>query len=309
MIYTVTLNPSLDYLLSFDSLAAGSLNRAAEARYLPGGKGNNVAQVLTSLGGDATALGFTGGFTGRELERLLAHSGVRSDFIHVDGDTRVNVKIRAGQETEINAAGPAISELQFRKLADQVRGMAAGDVLVLSGSIPASLPADAYEQLADICRTAGCRFTVDAEGSALRKTLKYRPLLVKPNHHELAALIGTAIRTKEEAALHARTLIDEGAEQVIVSLAGEGAVYVSAEETYLANAPAGRVRGSVGAGDSMVAGFLAATAAGKSAAEAFRAGIAAGSATAFSDRLCTAEEAAALIPRITVTQFEGGDRK
>ncbi|GKV70049.1 1-phosphofructokinase [Sporosarcina sp. NCCP-2716] len=307
MIYTVTLNPSLDYLLTLDSFEPGALNRTLSDQYLAGGKGINVAQVLHNLGTAVRALGFTGGFTGLELERLLHEAGVTTDFIRTAGNTRVNVKLRAGEETEVNAAGPSLSPDQFEQLKEQLGRLGSGDTLVLSGSVPTSLPGDTYEQLAAICVETGCRFTVDAEGDSLLKTLPYRPLLVKPNHHELGAIVGAQISTPEEAVRHAQKLLAQGAEQVIVSLAGAGAVYVSRSLSLMANAPEGTVRGSVGAGDSMVAGFLAAVSAGRSAEDAFRFAVASGSATAFSDCLCTEEQVLSLLPHISVTQLEGGN--
>ncbi|MDW0110629.1 1-phosphofructokinase [Sporosarcina aquimarina] len=307
MIYTVTLNPSLDYLLTLDDLSIGSLNRSKSDHFLPGGKGINVSQVLTSFGVPSNALGFTGGFTGQEVERLLQTAGITSDFISVQGETRVNVKIRAVEETEVNAAGPKIDTYQFEKLKTQVRNLSSHDVLVLSGSIPASLPEDTYEQFARLCDDSGIRFVVDAEGASLLKTLPYRPFLIKPNHHELGEMVGTDISTLEDAVHHAKTLIQLGAQQVIVSLAGEGAVYVSESLSLIANAPKGTVRGSVGAGDSMVAGFLAALMHEESFENAFRKAIASGSATAFSDRLCTKEQVEALLAQVVVTPLKGGN--
>ncbi len=307
MIYTVTLNPSLDYLLTLDSFVPGTLNRTRSDQYLAGGKGINVAQVLNNLGTAGMALGFTGGFTGLELERLLQEAGVSTDFIRVTGNTRVNVKLRANEETEVNAAGPLLTPAQFEQLKEQVRRLGSGDTLVLSGSVPSSMPDDTYEQLAAICSGSGCRFTVDAEGDSLLKSLPYRPLLVKPNHHELGAMVGAEISTPEEAVRHAKTLAAKGAEQIIVSLAGAGAVYVSESLSLMANAPAGTVRGSVGAGDSMVAGFLAAESQGCSVQDSFRFAVASGSATAFSDRLCTEEQVLSLLPHISVIQLEGGN--
>lgn len=307
MIYTVTLNPSLDYLLTLDDLSIGSLNRSKSDYFLPGGKGINVSQVLTAFGVPSNALGFTGGFTGREVERLLQTAGITADFISVRGDTRVNVKLRAAEETEVNATGPKIDSLQFEELKAQIRNLSSHDVLVLSGSIPSSLPADTYEQFARLCNDSRIRFVVDAEGESLLKTLPYRPFLIKPNHHELGEMVGAEVSTLKDAVKHAKTLIQLGAQQVIVSLAGEGAVYVSESLSLIANAPKGTVRGSVGAGDSMVAGFLAALAQKESIEHAFRKAIASGSATAFSDRLCTKEQAKMLLTQVVVTPLEGGN--
>lgn len=309
MIYTVTLNPSLDYLLTLNSLKLGALNRSTSDHYLAGGKGINVSQVLTTFNVPSSALGFTGGFTGRELERLLQHDGISTDFIPVNGDTRVNVKLRAIEETEVNAAGPGIETLQFEKLKSQVQNLGLHDTLVLSGNVPSSLPDDTYEQLARLCKRSGSEFVVDAEAAYLMKTLPFNPLLIKPNHHELGEMVGAEIHSLTDAATHARTLIEKGAQQVIVSLAGDGAVYVNESTTLIANAPKGKVLGSVGAGDSMVAGFLAALEQQLSLEDAFKNAIASGSATAFSDRLCTRKEVDALLPHISVTRLEGGNKR
>lgn len=308
MIYTLTLNPSLDYLLTLDSLSLGALNRSNSDHFLAGGKGINVSQVLTTLGVPSSALGFTGGFTGREVERLLQKAGISTDFISVEGETRVNVKLRATEETEVNAAGPIIDSLRFEKLKAQVKNLGKHDVLVLSGSIPSSLPEDTYEQFARLCKKSGIRFVVDAEGTSLLKTLPYRPFLVKPNHHELGEMVGAEVRSLEDAVEHATSLVELGAEQVIVSLAGEGAVYVNESLSLIANAPKGVVRGSVGAGDSMVAGFLAALEQDEPIEHAFKMSIASGSATAFSDRLCTQQQVDALLSQVVVTSFEGGKK-
>lgn len=309
MIYTVTLNPSLDYLLTLDSLSLGALNRSASDHFLAGGKGINVSQVLTTLGVPSSALGFTGGFTGQEIERLLQKAGVSTNFIVVEGETRVNVKLRAAEETEVNAAGPTIDSLRFEKLKAQVKNLGIHDVLVLSGSIPSSLPEDTYEQFARLCSKSGIRFVVDAEGASLLKTLPYRPFLIKPNHHELGEMVGAEVNSLQDAVKHAKTLVRLGAEQVIVSLAGDGAVYVSESISLIANAPKGTVQGSVGAGDSMVAGFLAALEKDEPIEQAFKLSIASGSATAFSDRLCTQQQVDALLPQVVVTPLEGGNEQ
>ncbi|VDG94497.1 Tagatose-6-phosphate kinase [Lysinibacillus sphaericus] len=309
MIYTVTLNPSLDYLLTLDSLSLGALNRSSSDHFLAGGKGINVSQVLTTLGVPSSALGFTGGFTGREIERLLQKAGISTNFIAVEGETRVNVKLRATEETEVNAAGPIIDSLRFEKLKAQVKNLGIHDVLVLSGSIPSSLPEDTYEQFAQLCSKSGIRFVVDAEGASLLKTLPYRPFLIKPNHHELGEMVGAEVNSLQDAVKHAKTLVRLGAEQVIVSLAGDGAVYVSETLSLIANAPKGTVQGSVGAGDSMVAGFLAALEKDEPIEQAFKLSIASGSATAFSDRLCTQQQVDALLPQVVVTSLEGGSEQ
>lgn len=210
MIYTVTLNPSLDYLLTLDSLSLGALNRSTSDHFLAGGKGINVSQVLTTFGVPSNALGFTGGFTGLEVERLLQKAGISTNFIAVPGETRVNVKLRAAEETEVNAAGPVIDRLHFEKLKAQAKNLARHDVLVLSGSIPASLPENTYEQFAKLCSESDIRFVVDAEGASLLKTLPFRPFLIKPNHHELGEMVGADVHSLLDAVKHAKTLVKRG---------------------------------------------------------------------------------------------------
>ncbi|MUV36432.1 6-phosphofructokinase [Lentibacillus sp. JNUCC-1] len=287
MIYTLTLNPSLDYILQLDDLQTGRLNRVDKTFKFPGGKGINVSQVLKTLGIDSVTLGLIGGFTGDRLCQLLHKKDIRTDFIQVEEDTRINVKIKAQEETELNAKGPTCSQEKYQALTDQIKKLTTNDMLILSGSIPSTLPDTTYEQLAGICYEQGTPFVVDAEGDLLKRVLPYKPFLIKPNHHELGELFDTKVTTAEEAIPYGRKLIQDGAQHVLVSLAGNGAVLISKDKTFITSAPRGNIVGSVGAGDSMVAGFIAGYHASHSTYEAFKLSVAAGSATAFSNGLAT----------------------
>ncbi len=286
MIYTVTLNPSIDYVASAPEFAAGKLNRLSEEVFLPGGKGNNVSMVLNHLGVQSTALGFIAGFTGEQIERMLAAQGICTDFIKLsEGNSRINMKINSvsdKEETEINGCGPKVCPKDIEKLKKKIEKLAAGDTIILSGSIPPGVPDTIYE---DICRQlngTGVRVIVDAEKKLLEKVLKYRPFLIKPNHHELGQMYGIGIHTQDEAVFYAKKLQQEGAENVIVSMAEKGAVLIGAGgETWRMEAPKGQVVNSTGAGDSMIAGFLAGKYSGKTDKEAFEQAVFCGSACAF----------------------------
>ncbi|MFC0296296.1 1-phosphofructokinase [Geobacillus jurassicus] len=303
MIYTCTLNPSVDYIVHLDELHVGELNRSVKTFTFPGGKGINVSRVLKRLGVDSTALGFIGGFTGGFIESELRNEGIACDFVHVLGQTRINVKLKAGRETEINGEGPMIANDDAAQLMEKIGALSAEDVLVLAGSAPMSLSVDVYEQLAAEAVKRRVRLVVDTSGPALEALLACRPFLAKPNHHELAELFGAAALTKEEIIPYGRRLVERGVEHVIVSMGGAGAFYFGQEAVLCAEAPKGTVKNSVGAGDSMVAGFLAAWANGTSIEEAFAYSVAAGSATAFSEDLCTKEEVEALVERVRVVRL------
>jgi len=307
MIYTLTLNPSLDYILQLDQVTLGQLNRTYSESKFPGGKGINVSQVLKNLDVPSTTLGFLGGFTGDYIENYLQGLDINTDFISIEEDTRINVKLKTDQETEINAIGPSINEENFLSLKNKVNQLTDQDTLVLAGSIPSTLPPTTYEELVKICVDNGTKFVVDAEGDLLKKVLPFYPLLIKPNHHELGGLFNTTISSREEAIYYARKLIDQGAQHVIVSLAGDGAVFVSKDVSLIATVPKGEVKGSVGAGDSMVAGFISQHQNGESLKEAFRFSVATGSATAFSLGLCTKEKVHNLLPQVDVIEYSKGE--
>ena len=292
MIYTVTLNPALDYIVQVDELKTGQINRATEEQIFPGGKGINVSMVLKNLGHDSVALGFVAGFTGNQLIRELQQRGVRSDFISVEGGmTRINVKVKGKNETEINGAGPKVSPLAVQVLMIQMERLKSGDMLVLSGSIPNSIPEDIYERLMKRLKGRGVDVVVDTTGPCLMDTLACESFLIKPNHYELGELFGVSIETKQDAKIYAEKLQKMGAKNVLVSMASEGAVLLDEHGVYHeSEAPKGVVKNSVGAGDSMIAGFLAAYMETKDYKKAFEMGVSAGSASAFSEYLATKEE-------------------
>lgn len=303
MIYTVTLNPSVDYIVEVEELALGGLNRMKRDMKLPGGKGINVSRVLKQLGVDSTATGFLGGFTGGYIEGWLRQEEISGDFIHIADDTRINIKLKAGEETEINGAGPEITEAETAALLQKLDALEPGDIVVLSGSAPPSLGGDIYARLIAVCKRKGAEFVIDTTGQALRDALPEGPLLVKPNHHELAELFDTGISTREEIITYGRKLLEGGAKHVLVSMAGEGALFITEQGVYHASAPAGQVKNSVGAGDSMIAGFVGTLSLTGNALEAFRAGVASGSATAFSDDLAERELIEQLRPLVAVSQL------
>lgn len=304
-IYTVTLNPSIDYIVEVDGLQLGGLNRMTRDLKLPGGKGINVSRVLKRLGADTTAMGFLGGFTGDFIEEFLRDEAINADFVRIgDGDTRINIKLKHGEETEINGRGPAITGEEANALVEKLSLLRKGDLVILAGSLPPSLPGDFYEQLIRRCRMQGAEFVIDTTGEPLRRALAYQPLLAKPNHHELAELFGVVIETREQLITYGRRLLEEGAQHVLISMAGEGALLITGDEVYHANVPPGKVRNSVGAGDSMIAGFSGTLAMGGDLMEAFRAGVASGSATAFSDDLAERVLIDELRARVSIVKVE-----
>lgn len=297
MICTATFNPSLDYIVRVDDMRLGAINRTTYEQVLPGGKGVNVSIVLGNLGHASRALGFVAGFTGDELVRLCAEAGVDCDFIRVErGMTRVNVKVKSAEETELNGMGPQMGEEDVEVLLARTDALGAGDTLVVSGSVPACLPHDMYERVMERVAPRGVRVVVDAERDLLTRTLPLGPFLVKPNNHELGDIFGVTLRTRDEVVPYARRLQEMGAANVLVSMAGEGGVLVAETgEVFQSPAAKGTVVNSVGAGDSSVAGFLAGLAETGSYEGAFRMALATGSASAFSDHLATRAEVEALL--------------
>lgn len=303
MIYTVTLNPSVDYIVEVEDLKLGDLNRMKRDLKLPGGKGINVSRVLNQLEVQNKAIGFLGGFTGRYIEDWLREESISSDFVHITGDTRINIKLKHGEETEINGAGPDIRDTEAEELLQKLAGLNAEDVVILSGSVPPSLGADFYGKLIAACKQGGADFVIDTTGAALKNALPHQPLLVKPNHHELAELFDVTIHSREEIITYGRKLLEAGAQHVLVSMAGEGALFISEQGVYHANAPSGKVKNSVGAGDSMIAGFVGTLSLTGDVMEAFRAGVASGSATAFSDDLAKRDFIEQLRPLIDISEL------
>lgn len=299
-IYTVTLNPSLDYVVGVKDFAVGKTNRAISEQMLAGGKGVNVSTVLNNLGIPTTALGFIGGFVGEEIRRRIEEMGITADFIPAEsGNSRINMKLKTETETEINGMGPEISPEKREELFHKLENLQAGDILVLAGSIPASVPDSIYRDIMVRLKGRGIITVVDAAKDLLWKVLPEKPFLIKPNHHELGELFHTEIRTREDACSYAGKLCEMGAQNVLVSLAEEGAVLVTAKgECCKSPAPKGTVVNAVGAGDSMVAGFLSGWLEKKDYEYAFKMGIAAGSASAFSRFLATKEEIMELLKKI-----------
>lgn len=301
MIYTVTFNPSLDYIVRMDSFATGEINRVNYEQVLAGGKGINVSIVLKNLGQNNTALGFLAGFTGEEIKRQLHEFGVTNDFVQLNqGFSRINVKAKAENETEINGQGPDINEAKREELFTKLDQLQADDTLVLAGSIPKTLPDDIYQQIMARLNGKGIRIIVDAEKKLLLNVLQYHPFLIKPNNHELGDMFGVTLTTDAEIIEYAKKLQAKGAQNVLISMAGDGAILLTTDGTaYKCPAPKGKLVNSVGAGDSMVAGFI--TGFNESAGDfktAFHMGVATGSASAFSDNLATRPEVEALLKTI-----------
>lgn len=293
MIYTVTFNPSLDYVVQVDDFAVGEINRTRTESIYPGGKGINVSLVLQNLGLPSVALGFTAGFSGAEIERLLQEAGCRCDFIAAKaGYSRINTKIISSAETALNGQGPQLSEAELAALFNKLRRLTQDDVLVLAGSIPASLPDNIYEQILELLQPVGTRVVVDATGDLLLKVLKYRPFLIKPNHEELGEFFGRGpLLTEEEILAAAQRLQQQGARNVLVSRGANGALLLDENgKMHKQASPKGTLVNSVGAGDSMVAGFLAGYLQTQDYDAALRLGVAAGSASAFKAWLATRED-------------------
>lgn len=301
MVYTVTFNPAVDLVADIPAIKAGAVNRLTDERIFFGGKGINVSLVLRELGVPSTALGFIAGFTGDAIEAYLRGAGVETDFVCLgSGFSRINVKLRSDSETELNGAGPDIDETALKALWAKLGSVKEGDCLVLAGSIPKSLPEDIYAKIAAEMQKKGVRTVVDADGKLLMNVLKYRPFLVKPNIHELGNMFGAALHGADEAALYACKLKEMGAVNVLVSMAGDGAVLIDENGAeHRCGVCMGTVRNSVGAGDSMVAGFLAGCIKYSDYGLALKLGTAAGGATAFSDGLAVKERIDALFEELS----------
>lgn len=306
MIYTVTFNPSLDYIVSVKDFKLGLTNRTDSELMLPGGKGINVSIVLKNLGIDNTALGFVAGFTGKEVVKRLEKFGVKNGFLEIpEGFTRINVKLKSIDGTEINGQGPSISEEKIEQLMTRLDEMGEGDVLFLSGSIPASMPDDTYQKIMERLKDKGILISVDATQELLLKVLPYHPFLIKPNNHELGEIFGVELRTRESVVPYGKKLQEMGAENVLISMAGEGAVLIASDgQVYDAPAPKGILKNGVGAGDSMVAGFMAGWLERKEYRHAFYMGVAAGSASAFSEQLAVKEEIDQVYEQVVKTAGE-----
>lgn len=301
MIYTVTFNPSLDYIFTVEGgFHLGRTNRTAAEAMLPGGKGINVSTVLHNLGVESTALGFIAGFTGEEIRRRLLGLGVRADFIRLEeGCSRINLKMKDYDGTEINGNGPKIGKARMEELFRKLDSLTEGDVLVLAGSIPSTLPSSIYRDILARLKGRGILTAVDATKDLLLKVLEYGPFLIKPNNHELGEIFNAEIKTREEAVPYARRLQEKGAKNVLVSMAEEGAALLDQDGgVHMLPAPKGKLINAVGAGDSMVAGFLAGFLESGDFEHAFRMGVAAGSASAFSEGLASKEMVDAVYARL-----------
>lgn len=292
MIYTITFNPALDYIMVVPSCRNGEVNRTESEKIMAGGKGINVSIVLNNMGVENTALGFISGFTGGAIENILADMNCKTDFIKLDnGFSRINVKIKSDTETEINGQGPDISDSAVKKLYEKLDSLNDGDTLVLAGSIPSSLSDSIYCEIMDYLKDKKLNIVVDATKDLLVNVLKFKPFLVKPNNHEIGEIFGVELKTRSEVVPYAKKMQEMGAKNVLVSMAGEGAVFVGENgEVYESEAPKGKLVNSTGAGDSMVAGFLAGYIEKQDFMYALKMGLSAGSASAFSENLATKEE-------------------
>ena len=300
MIYTITFNPALDYIVKMDEFNLGNVNRSNNEFIYAGGKGINVSIVLNNLGVKSKALGFIAGFTGEEIERRVREFGCDTEFIKLkEGMSRINVKIKADVESEINGGGPDISSDALEELYKKLDTLTVGDILVLAGSIPKTMPTDVYERIMERLQEKNIKFIVDTTGESLLKVLKYNPFLIKPNHHELGELFGVKLNSKEEIIEYAKKLKDMGAQNVIISMAGDGAILIDSNGgVTTSNVPKGVVKNSVGAGDSMVAGFIAGYLDSQKIEDGFKLGVATGSASAFSEGLATKDYVYELLEQV-----------
>ncbi|MGL5354147.1 MAG: 1-phosphofructokinase [Clostridium sp.] len=300
MIYTITFNPALDYIVRVDDFKLGSVNRTSYEEIYAGGKGINVSIVLNNLGVKSKVLGFIAGFTGNEIEKRVNEFGCDCDFIKLNnGMSRINVKLKSNEESEINGQGPEVNNEALEELYQKLDTLKEDDILVLAGSIPNTLPKDIYESIMRRLDGRGVKFVVDATGELLLNVLNYKPFLIKPNHHELAELFNVEIKTEDEIVYYAKKLKEMGARNVLISMAGDGAIFVTENcEVIKSSVPKGKVINSVGAGDSMVGGFIAGYLKNNKLEEAFKMGVATGSASAFSEGLATKDKIEELLAQI-----------
>lgn len=304
MIYTVTLNPSIDYIVHADHLKMGEVNRMTKDLKLPGGKGINVSRILHRLQADTTAWGFLGGFTGNFIEDWLKQEGVQTAFTKITHDTRINIKLKSDLETEINGLGPSISEEEMQQFLQSFDQLTKEDLVVLAGSIPKSLSPDFYEKLIKKIIEKEAQFVIDTTGAALLAAIPYHPLIIKPNKDELAEMYQTKISSINELVYYGKKLLNDGAQHVIISMAGEGALLFTQEGTYRSNVLKRPLKNSVGAGDSMIAGFVGRFKQTNDPVDAFIWGVACGSATAFSDDLARKDLILELVKEVEITQIE-----
>lgn len=307
MIYTLTLNPSIDYVVSLDDISYGELNRIQEEHFLTGGKGINVSRVLNNLNYKSTALGFIGGFTGGFIKNELEAEGIKTEFIEIAEPTRINIKLKTAAETEINSQGPSIDKESAQALLNRLALLESDDLVVIAGSKARNLPVDYYQQIIQTIKGANAEFVIDTTGEELRGALKHQPFLVKPNDIELAELYGVKLNTEADYIEYGEKLIKEGARFAIVSLGSKGAILFSKEGIYRGSPAKGIVKNTVGSGDSMVAGFVGTYEETKDPLKAFKMALASGSATAFTEDLATANEINQLVSTIEITKIEKGE--
>lgn len=303
MIYTVTLNPSVDYIVHVQNVKLGELNRMDTDYKYPGGKGINVSRILHELKSETIALGFIGGFTGEFIEKWLINDGLSTDFTHITGDTRINIKLKSKQETEINGVGPEITEDEASALLNRIEQITKEDTIILSGSKPPSLSTNYYKEIVEIVNQKKAEFVIDTTSKELLEILPYRPLLVKPNLEELTEIFGVKINNREEIIKYGKKLLDSGAKNVIVSMGGDGALLITGDAVYEGISPKGVVQNSVGAGDSLIAGFISRYVDTGDLISSFQFGLASGSATAFSSDLAKGEDILALLKQVKVNQL------
>ena len=307
MIYTVTFNPSIDYIMVSKDFQIDGLNRASSTHKFAGGKGINVSRVLQTLNVTSTALGFVGGFPGNFIKDTLLNSNIATDFVTVDEDTRINVKLKTDNETEINAPGPQITEEQLNTLLEKIKNTTADDIVIVAGSVPKSIGNDVYEKIAAITKSTGAQLVVDAEKHLVESVLPYGPLFIKPNKDELEVMFDVTINSDTEVVKYGREILAQGAKSVIVSLGGEGEIYVDHKKSSKATVPKGKVINTVGSGDSTVAGMVAGLTSGYSVSSAFKLAVAAGTATAFNDDLAQGEAIKNIESQVEIHKLDGSD--
>ncbi|WP_373895692.1 1-phosphofructokinase [Virgibacillus sp. CBA3643] len=303
MIYTITLNPSIDHVILINELNLGGLNKMEKEMKFPGGKGINVSRILQELNYENTALGFLGGYTGEYMLEQLQGYGIKTDFIPIQDETRTNLKLKSYAETEINGQGPDILPEEARKLQRQLDKITSQDSVILSGSMPPSLPNDFYQVLVEEIVKSNATFIIDTTGRALKSALPYKPMLVKPNLEELSELFDVTLSDQEAIIHYGKKLLNEGAQHVIVSMAGDGALLFTSEGVFHGLSPKGDIKNSVGAGDSMIAGFTGEFRETNDVIEAFQMGLAAGSATAFSADLAEKADILNLLEKVEITRI------
>lgn len=305
MIYTVTLNPSIDYVVYMDKeVKPGAVNRIQKDRKFPGGKGINVSRILSQLNIENKALGFIGGFTGKFIEDALVKESIQTEFVQVEEDTRINVKVKSGNETEINGQGPNISQEKANELVEILSNLSKEDVVILSGSKSKGLNESFYQEIIEKLNQTGTQFVIDTTGKELQDALPSKPLLIKPNNHELEELFDVRLETEEDLKVYGKKLVEAGAQNVIISMAEKGAMLFTKKGVYHGKAPKGNLKNSVGSGDSMVAGFTGTLAQTGDVLEAFKYGIASGSATAFEEDLATKDKIDGLLSQIKINVLE-----